>query len=560
MELLELQDWIRKNLFDTKNRFVIKRVTKEIEKEIINYTLFLQNKKISQRVYHILNEIWEVVLCKECNKNEVSFKNIKVGYSNFCCHSCAQKNNDTQKKYQQACLNKFGVPFALQSKEVKEKSINTNLKKHGVNYITQTKEHKEIVSQKRNNENEKQKNHRIESAKNSCLKKYNVSWFSKTDLFKDKCQETWLKTIGVTHPSKLNKCLEKSKNSKYISLQKKYPILIKECLENNLIININCPENCRIPVKCKCKKGHIFYRDINALTYNKICPLCNNNKSKAEIEIAEFLNLYNIKTVNNNKSIINPLELDIFIPDKKLAIEYDGIYWHSEINGKDRNYHLTKTNLCNEKGIQLIHIFEDEWINKKEICKSVLLSKLGKFENRIYARKCIIKEINTKDKNEFLENNHLQGKDKSSIKLGLFYNNELVSVMTFGRRKITGKSSFELIRFCSKLNTQVIGGANKLFKYFINNYWDEKEITTYADKRWSNGKLYEKLGFSLHHESSSNYWYIENGNRIHRVSFQKHKLKNKLEEFNYNLTEWENMQMNGYDRIWDCGNFVFKYK
>jgi hypothetical protein len=99
----------------------------------------------------------------------------------------------------------------------------------------------------------------------------------------------------------------------------------------------------------------------------------------------------------------------------------------------------------------------------------------------------------------------LQGKDKSSIKLGLFYNNELVSVMTFGRRKITGKSSFELIRFCSKLNTQVIGGANKLFKYFINNYWDEKEITTYADKRWSNGKLYEKLGFSLHHESSSNY-------------------------------------------------------
>jgi hypothetical protein len=109
--------------------------------------------------------------------------------------------------------------------------------------------------------------------------------------------------------------------------------------------------------------------------------------------------------------------------------------------------------------------------------------------------------------------------------------------MTFGKRKITGKTTFELIRFCSKLNTQIIGGANKLFKYFINNYWDGEEITTYADKRWSNGKLYEKLGFKLEHESSPNYWYIEGGKRIHRVSFQKHKLKNKLDVFEDDLTE-----------------------
>jgi hypothetical protein len=109
-------------------------------------------------------------------------------------------------------------------------------------------------------------------------------------------------------------------------------------------------------------------------------------------------------------------------------------------------------------------------MNKQEIVKSIILSKLGIFKERIYARKCIVKEIDNKSKNDFLNKNHIQGQDISKYKLGLFYNDELVSVMTFGQRNITGKSSFELIRFCSKLNTQIIGGASKLFQYFIKNY------------------------------------------------------------------------------------------
>jgi hypothetical protein len=235
-----------------------------------------------------------------------------------------------------------------------------------------------------------------------------------------------------------------------------------------------------------CDKGHEFKRTLSNFYKSQSCPICFNGKSKYESEIYEFLsdNITSFISLNNRSILDYNLELDLYIPDKNLAIEFNGLCCHSESWGKYKNYHLDKTLMCEKINIQLLHIFEDEWINKKDIVKSTILSKMGIFKNRIYARKCIVEEIDTKTKNEFLEENHLQGKDSSSIKLGLFYNNELVSVMTFGRRKITGgNSKSELIRFCSKLNTQIIGGANKLFKYFINNYWNGKEITTYADRR-----------------------------------------------------------------------------
>jgi len=266
-----------------------------------------------------------------------------------------------------------------------------------------------------------------------------------------------------------------------------------------------------------------------------------------------------INFVVNNRSIISPLELDFYFPDHKIAIEFNGLYWHSEELNKDKNYHLMKTELCEEKGIQLLHIFENEWVHNEDIIKSIILSKLGKFENRYYGRKCIVKEIDNKLKNEFLIDNHLQGKDRSSIALGLFYENELMSCMTFGRRKITGgDSKFELIRFCNKLNTQIIGGASKLFKHFIRNY-KYNEVVTYSDRRFSMGNFYEKMGFSLSHCSSPNYWYFNADELKNRIQYQKHKLKDKLQTFDPTLTEYENMLSNGFNRIWDCGNFVYKY-
>jgi hypothetical protein len=156
---------------------------------------------------------------------------------------------------------------------------------------------------------------------------------------------------------------------------------------------------------------------------------------------------------------------------------------------------------------------------------------------------------------------HIQGKDKSSIKLGLFYQNELVSVMTFGKSRYNKKYQYEMYRFCNKKEHQIVGGAGKLWMYFVRTF-NPVSVVTYADRRYSNGKLYENLGFITVGVSSPNYFYFKKGTILlmSRIQFQKHKLKNMLKIFDSNMTEWENMQNNGYDRIWDCGNYVFEWE
>ena len=321
--------------------------------------------------------------------------------------------------------------------------------------------------------------------------------------------------------------------------------------------------------------GRISFRH---LTCNKIytrkkafqngCPYCSKiGTSKQEKEIVDFIASLGFKPILNTKPLKDDsqpgnkgnLEIDIIIPEKNIGIEFDGIYYHSELSGnKDKNYHINKTKRAEEIGLRLIHIFENEWQQKKDIVKSVLRSKLGKIENRIYARKCVVKEISTAEKKKFLENNHLQGNDRSLIKLGLFYEDELVSVMTFGRRKITGKTTSELLRFCNKINTTVIGGASKLYAYFTKNHWDGEDIISYANLRYSDGNLYDKLNFRFLHDSPPSYFYFKNDlNLLHRSGFMKHMLNNKVKFFDSSLTEWENMQNNGFDRIWDCGTAVY---
>jgi hypothetical protein len=254
-------------------------------------------------------------------------------------------------------------------------------------------------------------------------------------------------------------------------------------------------------------------------------------------------------------SIISPNQLDIYIPSKKLAIEFNGLYWHNELH-VDKNYHLNKTELCEKLGIQLIHIFEDEWLYKEDIVKSRLRNILGLTENKIFGRKCIIKEITPKESKEFLNKNHIQGSVNSKIKLGLYYEGELVSLMSFNHiRNNSNDNSYDLVRFCNKLNTNIIGGADKLLKYFINNY-KPKQIISYADRRWSQGNLYEKLGFNFIHYSKPNYFYIIGKNRKHKSNF-KYKLLVK-QGFDKNKKEHQIMIDRGIYRIYDCG--VKKYE
>jgi hypothetical protein len=285
-------------------------------------------------------------------------------------------------------------------------------------------------------------------------------------------------------------------------------------------------------------------------------------RSQSENEISEFISGLGLNILVNNKSVLNGTELDIFIPDHNMAIEYNGLYWHSEKRGKTKTYHIDKTKKCLNKNIRLIHIFSDEWSNKKNIIKERLKIILNFNRSKIYARNCKVIELTNEQKKDFLNKNHLQGNDKSSIFYGLEHNKELVSVITFGKlrnslgHKNIKDGEFEIYRYC---NLNVIGGFSKLLKYFIKIH-SPKKIITYADRNWSPSDefcFYSKMGFNFVGETKPNYSYTKNYSiRYHRYNFRK----DKLVSMGYDKTKTENeiMYELGFDKIWDTGNLKYE--
>lgn len=316
-------------------------------------------------------------------------------------------------------------------------------------------------------------------------------------------------------------------------------------------------------VEIICPKHGSFWQTPSVHINDKCgCPECAKELtvSKDEKELQDFIKDMCNEVECNTRNILNEnKELDIYVPDKKIAIEFDGLYWHNEKNKPD-DYHLNKTKQCNEKGIQLIHIFEDEWINKQNIVKSRIKNILGVTSNKIYARKCEVKEISYTDCKEFLDNNHIQGNSTSKYRYGLYYNNELISIMTFSspRKNLNGKNengTFELVRFCNKIDTTVVGGASKLLKHFIREIKPMK-IISYADKRWSNGNLYKTLGFKHIRDSRPSYFYVIGDKRHNRFEFRKDILVK--EGYDANKTEHEIMLERNIYRIYDCGCMVYE--
>jgi len=300
------------------------------------------------------------------------------------------------------------------------------------------------------------------------------------------------------------------------------------------------------------------------------CTKCSAFNSAGELEITKFLNSINIKFKirkkfeTENKSSRNARitkELDIFIPEFNLGIEYNDNFWHSE-KFKPNNYHLEKTQFFNNIGIKVLHIYSHQWINKKEIVKSIILNKINSTPYKLYARKCEIKKIDNMTEEKFLNKNHLQGYANSAIALGAFYEGELVALMSFGKSRFeSGK--IELIRFAVKINNSIIGIASKLFKHYLNNYWDKTEIVSYCDISHFSGDLYKNLGFTEEGYSSPSYSYfhISNVNKIFsRQQFQKHKLEKLLMNYDADLTEKQNAEENGFYRLYNCGNLKFRYK
>jgi hypothetical protein len=281
-------------------------------------------------------------------------------------------------------------------------------------------------------------------------------------------------------------------------------------------------------------------------------------QSAPQLELERFLAYEGIEFQTNIRTIIGPYEIDIYIPEFSLAIEFNGLYWHSEIH-KEVNYHLTKTEMCEELGIRLIHIFEDEWLYSSNKCKETLLHLLGKSEQGDYARNTIIKEIEWKQAKDFLNRYHLLNAGQSgNYRIGAFnVKDELIGVMVFGQQNNEGsdKDSVELRRFVTnKKNNPGLG--SKMFKYAIVEQ-GYKEIIAFVDRRWFTGLVKTYIGFTLDGVTSPALWWTDGSNRYHRRFITKKQLID--EGMDRNLTKVSMMLKLGYVRIWDCGKLKLKW-
>ena len=321
----------------------------------------------------------------------------------------------------------------------------------------------------------------------------------------------------------------------------------------------------KIPVRIICRKHGEFLQTPDAHIHGSGCQICSNSKSTGEEEILKFLKeICNESIETRNRNVIKPQELDIFIPSKKVAIEFDGLRWHSELFNKDKNYHIYKTEQCKKNGIALIHIFEDEWTYHTDIVKEKLkhILKADTNKKKIYARNCYIKEISKKETKLFLLKYHIQGYSKSTVNYGAFFGNEIVGVMQF--KKINNKNEWELTRFASNYNYICCGVGGKLFSYFVKNY-NPEYVKSFADRRWTideENNLYTKIGFKLDKTLSPDYKYINIKNqrkRIHKFNFRKQILHKKY-GFPLTMTETEMTEKLGYYKIYDCGLLKYVWK
>lgn len=578
------KDLLKKILENNKNNYmcVIKAKYPHLIDWINDSTPLLQSGTYSMKtkIYWVLNDLHDFPLCRKCGKPMIGKNVISTteGYHESCSVKCASGRQERIQKIKNTCLEKYGVSNYTKTQEFQSKSKETCMKKYGVPYSFQSDNNKD-------------------KSRATCIERYGTASCMQNESIQNKVKQTNLKKYGVDNVFKSKKMQARIRNTlaeKYgaDSPMKVQEIKEKACrltnlskLERSWYHNIlgdpySIPDFDRqffidhysrdFEFEFICKKCGSKFTSSHYDGVHSRCKKCYPNTSSfEEKEIAEYIRtIYDGELVENSKNIIHPYELDIYIPSKKIAFEFDGLYWHSSqvlgLKGKASDYHLKKTEICESNGIRLIHIFEDEWRYKKEIVKRMICDILQSGLHGILPKLYEIKEIDQKTCKDFIDANHVLGYVNSSARLGMFVKDRLVSAMMFCQRRVSTGSrpesgKFELVRFCSLQDYDRLFCATKMLENFQKNY-SPVEITAYSDRRWNNGRTLTKLGFVLDHVSKPSYWYIDNQclRRYHRFEFRKSLQPSKLEKFDTNLTEKENMEANGYRTVYDCGSLVFK--
>jgi hypothetical protein len=500
----------------------IKQISAKIKKdnELIGWVNSFHGETISEKVYNILNP--NNFSCKYGNKKQ--FNSLNQGYK-FCGRSnsclCAKESVSQSVKVSKEL-------FSEEKKiEIIKKRQATNIKKYGVINAAQTEtsklKHKEFYS---NPDLVEITNNKIKTTK---LNRYDSATYNNSDKIKE--------TYKVKRDNKfwVNKFPEKNIEVLEDRTQ------LQELFNTKTIIEIADELNVHIQT---------VYRYLNKHQIKE--PF----KSADEKEIENYLNSLGITNIvrNSRKILPSKKELDFYLPDYNIAIEYNGVYWHHEdIAHITRDYHWKKFKECEEKGIQLITIFSNFWNSKKSIIKKTIESKLGLVDTKIFARKCKVNKSDSKSIKTFLNENHIQGYTAAQLVYSLEYQNEIVAVMTFSKPRLAiGNQNYdyELVRFAT--SKRVVGAAGKLLSAFKKDFQNIK-LVSYSDNEWSTGNVYKSLGFNLEAEVKPSYWYLKpREHRLyHRYSFNKQKLVNQ--GYDPLKTESQITKELGLLKVWDCG-------
>ena len=471
------------------------------------------------------------------SKNKDVIEKMKqTNLQKYGCESVLQ-NKFVMEKKNNTMLDRYGVVSALQNEELKKKAIDTTQRKYGTDSYFKTDEFKinrEILSlQKYGTPSPMQSDVIKNRIKRENIERYGVDTYLKTDEFKEKSKATKLKNRTLPFYKK-----------------ELYDVFISyDAFKNWVSENFNETPTARdISNKIGYNEGNVLKR-VHELNAEKLINM-NSHISSYEKEITNMLKNWGVSNIElSNRTILDGKEIDIYLPAYKIGIEFNGNFWHSDFK-LENTYHQEKSLLAESKGVFLYHIFEYEWYNNKEKIKNHLKDILNINIKTLYARKCVLKEISNKEKTEFLKENHLQGNDKSSIFIGLYYNNELMTVMTFGKARYSQKASYELFRYCTKAGYRVIGGASKMFKYFVDKYLNiiDTTVVSYCNISKSQGKIYSTLGFASGKISDPNYiWWNPSTKEV------KTKYTTKVKN------EASTMHKNGFFKICDAGNRVWTF-
>jgi hypothetical protein len=486
----------------------------------------------TQLLYHFHHQLEQLPSCR-CGKS-VKFKGFNRGYNKYCSSLCASTDTSNfEKKLQKArdtCLRKYGVDNPSKLQETKEKIKKTSLSKYGVDNFTKTNEY-------------------LEKVKKTNISKWGKEWFMETSDFKEKTISTNLRKYGTEHhtqSSGFKKDQRERDEKKWSSADKsqhyrmkrqafinseKFIQALETQRENNKIKFFNYYENynksvelisiSRNLLRYRCNFCNLEFNISKQLLYlrtkheHDVCTWCNptnsKNYSQMERNVKQFIeSIYKKEIIQNYK--IDKQEIDIFMPELSLGFDFNGLFWHSE-KYKNKSYHLSKKLFFKEKGIQLIYIWENDWIDKGDIVKSMIKAKLGYLDRKIDARKCVSRVINDKKQiKKFFESNHLDGYlCNRSTTIAIYHNQEIVMMGTFSMRS----KGYELSRFASLKNIIVIGGLSKIIKHFID-ISNVDHFFTYSDYSRTDGSVYEKLNFKIDSFIEPNYFWAKNKKKVTR--------------------------------------------